>query len=400
MLTKFKFRLAEEKDMKFLFELRNDPIVIKNSLISNKVEWNEHKKWFTDALKNHKRRIFIVIFKEKDIGQIRFDENKDSAEISVSLVAEYRGKGCGSTILKQACEFGFSNFNYNKIIAKIKEDNIASIKSFTRIGFLEKVKENSIVIMELSKIKIGLKLWSTNKDLFDEANLLYEKSVIDYVELYIVPGSYNDFDFNKLKMPIIIHAPHYGHGFNIADKKNRDSNLIKLKETIKFADKLKSKHIIIHAGFNGNISVAKEFLDLAKDNRILIENMPMIALDGSECIGYELEGIKHLIEKKFGFCLDFAHAIKSSISLNKNYKEFINRFLKLNPKMFHVCGVGSLKDKKDKHLNLWKDKTDLIFIKKCIMWGKNKMVTFEVPKEGSSLENDIKNIKYFNSLEI
>ncbi len=246
-------------------------------------------------------------------------------------------------------------------------------------------------------MKPGIKLWTTNEEWFEEANRLYEKEIINYVELYTVPGSYEGFDFEKLKMQIVIHGPHYGHGFNMADKSLFDSNMEKLKETLSFADKLNSKQVIFHPGFGGGIENTKYFLKQIKDNRIILENVPKKSLvDGEIFVAYNIKEFRELLKiGNLGFCLDFGHAAKSALSQGKDYKEAIQNYLKFNPNIFHICGAD-LSNEKDKHLNLWEGDLDASFLKKCI--GKEKRVTFEVPKKGSSLENDIKNINYFNEI--
>lgn len=40
-------------------------------------------------------------------------------------------------------------------------------------------------------MKIGLKLWSINTDMINKAIKLYEQNYFDYIELYVVPDSYD-----------------------------------------------------------------------------------------------------------------------------------------------------------------------------------------------------------------
>ena len=97
-----------------------------------------------------------------------------------------------------------------------------------------------------------------------------------------------------------------------------------------------------------------------------------------------------------GFCLDFTHAIKSAKSQNIDAKEFINKLMTLNPKVFHVCDADS-EEEKDQHMNLGKGNLDLAFIKSKILENGSKMVVFETPKE-DGLSNDVKNMDYFRGL--
>ncbi|MBW2996317.1 GNAT family N-acetyltransferase [Candidatus Woesearchaeota archaeon] len=396
---KIKFRSVEEKDCNFLLGLRNDPVVVRNSIVSEPVDLETHKKWFRESLKNPNRKIFIIVFEGKDIGQARFDrQDINSAEISISIISDYRGRGLGSKVIKEACRFAFFKLGYRGIIAQIKNNNIASSKSFSKAGFVEKEKKNNLVVMELMEIKKGLKIWSTNMKWFDQAKKLFDNKKIDYIELYVVPGSFEKsiLKLKGLNVPMIIHAPHSFHNFNLADWSLHKSNISKFEEVKKFAKELNAPKIIVHPGYNGDINSTIECLDKFNYKDILIENQSKIGLNNEEMICYLPKDIKLLLDKRRGFCLDFSHVYKAAASLNKDPKELINEFLKLNPYMFHICD-GDSSVEKDEHLSLGEGNFDLEFLKKGIRNSEAKMVSFEVPKKGE-LDNDIKSIEYFNSL--
>lgn len=240
-------------------------------------------------------------------------------------------------------------------------------------------------------MKIGIKLWSTNIELFEEAKYLYNNKKIDYLEVYIVPGTYEKSakKLKDLNIPIVLHTPHSSHGFNMGDKSLLKSNIDKFNEVKKFAKLLGNPEIIIHLEDGDLNSAIKCFNKLKYDNK-LIENLPKIGLDNEKNIGYDPNIIKLFLNKKYKFCLDFSHAIAAAASLKRDYKSYIKDFLKLNPVMFHLCG-GHVGNKIDEHLNLWEGDFDIKFLKKCI---SNKKVTLEIDKKTyDSLENDIINVK-------
>ena len=41
--------------------------------------------------------------------------------------------------------------------------------------------------------RYGLKLWSINKNYINAAKSLYEKNIYDYIELYAVPNSFDEY---------------------------------------------------------------------------------------------------------------------------------------------------------------------------------------------------------------
>ena len=132
-----KIRNAKEEDCRYLFDLRNHPIVRKASFNSKKIDYADHKVWFTKTLNNPNRKIFIVLNENSQkIGMVRFDKEEDYAEISIAISPNIHGKGYGTKILIKGCEKYFEEeITVKFIIAEIKKNNIASIKAFTNAGF-------------------------------------------------------------------------------------------------------------------------------------------------------------------------------------------------------------------------------------------------------------------------
>ena len=145
--------------------------------------------------------------------------------------------------------------------------------------------------------------------------------------------------------------------------------------------------MILHPGF-GNIEHAVEFLQEINDERILIENMPMIGLGDENLIGHNPDQIKMLIDNKFGFCLDLNHAVKAAISQNMPYQQLIDQFIKLGPKVLHIAD-GMLDQEKDEHLDIGKGEYDFKFLMNSVLKSRAKYLTLETPKTSpnSDLEN-------------
>ncbi len=90
------------------------------------------------------------------------------------------------------------------------------------------------------KLNIGLKLYSTDTSLIDNALKILEEGFYDYIELYIIPGSYKQAisDWMLFNVPFIIHAPHSFHGINLAQANMWKVNQRNFKEAQLFADSL------------------------------------------------------------------------------------------------------------------------------------------------------------------
>lgn len=243
-------------------------------------------------------------------------------------------------------------------------------------------------------MKLGLKLWSKNDCYLKSAAKLYHKGYYDFIELYAVPGSVSKYlkFWKRLKIPYIIHAPHYAHGFNLADIAKRERNRKLFKEAQSFADELRAEHIVVHCGVLGSRKEAEKQLSMLKDIRIAIENKPLFGLDDSICVGSSPQEIKcYKKAAKAGFCFDVNHAIGYAFASGKNYIKVINDFLRLNPVMMHMAGIIRTSNG-DEHLHLKQSDCDLGEIMKAIIDnGKSiEFCTLETPKEP---ENGLKDFK-------
>jgi sugar phosphate isomerase/epimerase len=189
--------------------------------------------------------------------------------------------------------------------------------------------------------KFGLKLWSTNENYVADAVRLYNEGFYHYVELYIIPDSFNKCInlWTNLDIPYIIHAPHFRNGMNLAKKEYFDINMKLAEETKKFADELNANIIIYHPGIAGDLEETVRQLNIINDNRIIIENKPYYTVlnDGNICNGHSHEEIKYILDNtNTGFCLDIGHCFCSANAKKIEPMEYLRQFLTLNPKLFHL----------------------------------------------------------------
>lgn len=239
------------------------------------------------------------------------------------------------------------------------------------------------------RLKFGLKLWSTNTNLIDQAIQLIDRKVFDYIELLVIPGTrMSPF---IIDVPYIIHIPHHKFGVNIGEESKKEYNLHEINESIAWADGLNAKYLILHAG-DGSMESAKSVLREVSDSRILIENMPKVGLDNESMIGYSPLQIRELIMiRNMGLCLDFGHAVKAAVSLGVGYKDYVNRFLGFKPEVFHISD-GMLYGEKDEHLNIGEGEYDFNFLMGCVKKGERKYMTLETPRTNEkSLADDVYN---------
>lgn len=247
--------------------------------------------------------------------------------------------------------------------------------------------------------KIGLKLYSTNTDLIGEALTLRDE-YFDYVELYIVPGSYDGTiqSWKEFNVPYVIHAPHSFHGVNLAKFESRAKNMKHISEVQRFADYLAADIIIAHGGNNGSINETIEQLRIIQDERIVVENKPKIGLTDELCVGWSPAEFNHFREAFVlnGFVLDFTHAVCAARTAEMDEWNFITAFFEFRPKIFHISDIDSTSHK-DVHLNLGQGSLDLKRILSMI--PANGFVTIETPRKlVGTLDEYVKDIIYLEGL--
>ena len=245
-------------------------------------------------------------------------------------------------------------------------------------------------------MKFGLKLWSINTDLIDQAVHLIDGKVFDYIELMVIPDS--DIKPFLIDVPYIIHIPHEKFGVNIGDPAVKEYSLQKINESIAWADRLNAKHLILHAG-HGSMQHATDLLCGLSDSRLLIENVPKVGLDGEAMIGYSPKQIEELIgDSDMGLCLDFGHAVKAAVSLGVDYKEYVQGFMGLEPRVFHVSD-GMLSGERDEHLGIGEGEYNIRYFIHRVQDNSSRLVTLETPRTNvKSLGEDIQNINKINMI--
>jgi deoxyribonuclease-4 len=238
-------------------------------------------------------------------------------------------------------------------------------------------------------MKFGLKLWSINTDLIDQAVHLINEKVFDYIELMVIPDS--EMKPFLIDIPYIIHIPHEKFGVNIGDPAAKEYTLQKINESTAWADKLNAKHLILHAG-HSSMQHATDLLRGLSDSRLLIENMPKVGLGCEAMIGYSPAQIEDLIgNSDMGLCLDFGHAVKAAVSLGVDYKEYVQGFMGLEPRVFHVSD-GTLSGVRDEHLGIGEGEYDFGFLMECVERSGAGAVTVETPRVDGLLDGDIRNL--------
>lgn len=250
----------------------------------------------------------------------------------------------------------------------------------------------------IKNIKIGIKIATKNLEFIPE--IYTNHKLIDYIEIIIMPDfTSNDIYIIKdLKIPYAVHIPNINYGINFGDFNKNDNNIKYINKINQFKDVLSPFCCIVHPE-SGDLDLSIANINKLKFKPIALENMTLKSLFGGTLLGYDPETLKLYFKriKDLEFCLDINHAIKTAISKNIDYLEFIKKLLSFRkPIIFHISG-GSLNKEVDEHLPLIESQYNLTEIKKILLnYGNIVNLTFETPRNyKNKIEDDLKNIKIF-----
>ena len=134
--NKIKMRLATISDSESLFDWRSDRLSRSMSFDDTIPTFEEHRAWFENSLSNVNRTMYVGELGTDKIGVCRFDLNKSEslAEVSINMNPKSRGRGLGKRFLTEGVECYLENNKYD-LLAKVKPENIASLKIFEAAGF-------------------------------------------------------------------------------------------------------------------------------------------------------------------------------------------------------------------------------------------------------------------------
>ena len=131
-----KLRDVEDQDCQDIYDWRTHPLVCQNSFNSAAFSYADHEAWFQRKRQSPETTIYIAFCDDQKVGVVRFEDEKQSVNVSVMLNPQFIGQGLGGKLI----ELGVKRLKEQKqsqkpIIAEIKEDNFASIKAFEKAGF-------------------------------------------------------------------------------------------------------------------------------------------------------------------------------------------------------------------------------------------------------------------------
>jgi len=131
-----QLRAATTEDRDILLAWRNDPVTVRYSRTGRGAEEDEHTAWLAEKLSDARTSIWMALVNGRPVGQVRIDRMGDEAEVHLTVDPASRGRGLGTEILR-ATLASIDDERLPALLAEIREDNVASMRAFNRVGFRE-----------------------------------------------------------------------------------------------------------------------------------------------------------------------------------------------------------------------------------------------------------------------
>jgi RimJ/RimL family protein N-acetyltransferase len=139
-MIKLEIVPANENDSKFFYDCRNYHAARESSRNKDEIPYENHQQWYSKALADPKRHLYVALHSGNKVGNLRFDEETNNhVEISVAVNPEMYGKGYGTEVIVQGSKKFFEDSHNTEVIrAEVFPDNPPSIKVFEKAGYTKK----------------------------------------------------------------------------------------------------------------------------------------------------------------------------------------------------------------------------------------------------------------------
>ena len=145
-----QIRKAKFQDVKTYWSWFNDTEVKKNSFHDKRVSYKEHRDWFEEKINDKNNYLYIALIENVPCSQIRIELKENQYILSYSVDKAFRMKGLGKKtlllVLKRLSKL--KNFKKLPIIAKVKKQNIPSIKVFEFLNFQKKSYKDYLIFQK------------------------------------------------------------------------------------------------------------------------------------------------------------------------------------------------------------------------------------------------------------
>jgi RimJ/RimL family protein N-acetyltransferase len=142
LFSALTYRKAVSGDVMLVYNWANDPLSRANSYFSEPIALETHKSWFGKKLADKNCSIYIAEMNGTPAGLVRYEVSVEHAVAGILLDQAFRGSGLAVDLLKDTAKNYFKEHS-QPILAYIKQENTASVRSFEKAGY-KKVREEVV----------------------------------------------------------------------------------------------------------------------------------------------------------------------------------------------------------------------------------------------------------------
>lgn len=151
-------REIKESDIEVIRIWRNKEHIRKYFVNSSVISEEQQKGWYRAYKNKGNEMMFIVEEKnnlQRPIGAValyHIDFHHQSGEFGRLMIGDERarGKGYGKKITKMLCKYGFEKLSLSDIYLEVFVDNVAALKIYVDIGFVEVSRTPDLIKMVLN----------------------------------------------------------------------------------------------------------------------------------------------------------------------------------------------------------------------------------------------------------
>lgn len=140
---KITLKPIEMEDTENILRWRNTSEIRRNFIYQETLTFEDHISWLENMVATKKVVQFIIIEKgtSQAIGSVflrDIDLKNQKAEYGIFIgEVSAHGKGYGTEAAKLIVDYGFNELELNKIFLRVFADNLAGIRSYKKVGFVE-----------------------------------------------------------------------------------------------------------------------------------------------------------------------------------------------------------------------------------------------------------------------
>ncbi|MBA2573472.1 MAG: GNAT family N-acetyltransferase [Nocardioidaceae bacterium] len=133
-------RAATLDDAELLLAWRNDDATRRSSRSQEPLEYDAHLAWLSDAIRDPRRLLRVVVADGSPVASVRFDllpDRDDSAEVSIVVAPAARGQGYGGVALAAGhLLVGETWPAVREVLAVVHQGNEPSRRLFEQAGYV------------------------------------------------------------------------------------------------------------------------------------------------------------------------------------------------------------------------------------------------------------------------